>query len=69
MSKLTGPLFRYLERQKDKRDFAKHREVADAARARGADFDCAQAMGFAATDSPPTVPHLCAKCRTKGLAT
>ena len=39
----------------------------EAAKAKGADFHCAVAVGFSAAEVPPTVPILCAKCRKKGI--
>ena len=45
-----------------------HNAAVDAARARGADFHCAQLIGFAATDDPPTKAKVCQSCQRKGIA-
>ncbi len=38
------------------------------AKERGADFHCAVAVGFAATNKPPSKASVCEKCRRKGVA-
>lgn len=58
----------HIDKQKSKRDWAKHRAAADAAVAAGADFDCAQRIGFAATSGLKVRPRLCAKCLKRGIA-
>jgi hypothetical protein len=45
-----------------------HNAAVDVARAQGADFHCAQQVGFAATNNPPTKAKLCASCQRKGIA-
>ena len=42
-----------------------HNAAYDAARAKGACWDCAQRCGFAATDDPPQVAQLCKACEKK----
>jgi hypothetical protein len=65
---INGPLARHLMRVKDKMNRQTHNAAVDAARARGADFHCAQLIGFAATDDPPTKAKVCATCQRKGIA-
>jgi hypothetical protein len=61
-------LHEVIRRNLDRAARKKHNAVADAARARGADFHCAQLIGFAATNDPPTKAKVCASCQRKGIA-
>jgi hypothetical protein len=44
-----------------------HDAAVDAAKAKGADFWCAQRCGFAATDVPPSIPKVCKVCQKRGV--
>jgi hypothetical protein len=63
----TTPIEEKIRKDKDRADRRLHIIAFDAARARGADFHCATMFGFAATNTPPTKPQVCAKCRQLGV--
>jgi hypothetical protein len=46
----------------DRAQWATHRQAVVSARERGLCWWCAQKVGLAATDVPPTKPELCAAC-------
>ena len=49
----------------DRAFWSLHRTAVDSARAAGMDWWCAQLVGFAATNHPPTPPALCSRCQAK----
>ena len=63
----TTPIEEKIRKENERAARKLHNIAFDAARARGADFHCATQFGFAATNTPPTVAQVCAKCRRLGV--
>jgi hypothetical protein len=56
-----------IKRRTNSDDWSTHDWAFLSAKAKGACFDCATRMGFAATDKPKTTPQICAKCVRRGV--